>query len=199
MRLLGAIMLLITATLTAACQSAETVVHIPSGPITPNPAALAGRADCPEGWAAFIEAEGAYSICYPPELRAWFVGFESQELQLGNLRNYCDAYIHWESVHHAPKSDMERAQHICDQQESPFDSPVKRPTVMDLNGTPVASCVIDGWQKPSVPNRHLIRTVQMELPWGQEGMVIVHLGCATDDLDAGVAYWIPILATIRSR
>ena len=106
-------------------------------------------------------------MCYPPELRAWFVGSESQELQLGNLRNYCDAYIHWESVRHAPKSDMERAQHICDQEESPFDSPEKRPTIMELNGTPVASCVIDGWQKPSVPNRRLIRTVQMELPWGQ--------------------------------
>ena len=223
MRLLGAIMLLITAISTAACgvhstpepaviathtssgrtrptpEPAVTVIHIPSGPVTPTPAALAGREDCPEGWAAFVEAKGAYSMCYPPELRAWVVGFKSQELQLGNSVNHCDAYIDWEPVHNAPKSDMERAQHICAQQDSPFDRPEKRPTIMELNGTPVASCVIDGWQKPSVPNPLLIRTVQMELPWGQEGMVTVDLGCSSDDLDAGVAYWIPILATIRSR
>ena len=48
LRLLGAIMLLITATLTAACEPAETVIHIPSGPITPTTAALAGRADAPK-------------------------------------------------------------------------------------------------------------------------------------------------------
>ena len=34
-------------------------------PVTPVPAAEAGRLDCPQGWAVYSDPDGYFSICYP--------------------------------------------------------------------------------------------------------------------------------------
>jgi hypothetical protein len=36
--------------------------------VTPVPAAQSGRFDCPEGWAAYTDPDGHFSLCYPPGL-----------------------------------------------------------------------------------------------------------------------------------
>jgi hypothetical protein len=35
---------------------------------TPVPAAVAGRPDCPQGWNAYRDPDGHFSLCYPPGL-----------------------------------------------------------------------------------------------------------------------------------
>ena len=39
-------------------------------PLTPTPAAEAGRPDCPQDWAAYSDPDGYFSICYPSDFFA---------------------------------------------------------------------------------------------------------------------------------
>ena len=38
--------------------------------VTPTPAALGGRQDCPKDWAAYTDPDGHFSVCYPSDWKA---------------------------------------------------------------------------------------------------------------------------------
>lgn len=39
-----------------------------AAPITPTPAPLVGRSDCPKDWSAFEDSNGRFSLCYPSDI-----------------------------------------------------------------------------------------------------------------------------------
>jgi len=49
--------------------AASPVIQTPVA-LTPTPAALGGRPDCPADWAAYNDPDGRFSLCYPATLSA---------------------------------------------------------------------------------------------------------------------------------
>jgi hypothetical protein len=61
-----------TAASSSLARSSRTVVpDVTLQPVTPQPAAAAGRGDCPDGWSGYVTVSGALSFCFPP---SWQLG-----------------------------------------------------------------------------------------------------------------------------
>lgn len=50
-------------------------------PLTPTPAASAGRPDCPEAWATYEDPDGYFSLCYPED---WFATSSPPQAYFGH-------------------------------------------------------------------------------------------------------------------
>jgi len=169
--------------------------------VTPVPAAEAGRPDCPQGWNAYADPGGHFSVCYPS---GWFaVSFQSSpepalSVSVSNFRpreatgpaNPIFVTLVWRSAAERPYLE---ASH-CGQFEGVWGVPVEKFTLQ------VAGVEAEGCRALGTSMNVDEGSFELLVPSDADGGVIeVWMGRAGPDIATTEALTRDILGTLRLR
>ena len=172
-------------------------------PVTPVPAADAGRADCPQDWAAYNDPDGYFSLCYPAD---WTAKSSPPQAYFGHTlslqspdssadgANSVHMVVYWSD---SSPFDLGLISERCALERSSWQE--VREVALTLAGRTIAACVYDIHDIESVnPGPALYQGTSMEIPLGLgDGYVNLRLSERKDISQAGAHALSSIVQSLR--